>query len=82
MDVTHGAWCAAGNQLIMAELDRPFADKPCMILPSKKSRAEHDLLLMKREGYLQREPDRQKRCRRWNRHDNLVHTHRSGIETL
>ena len=46
MKITDRARSTAGNLLVMAELNRPFADKPRMILPSKKRGAVHDLLMV------------------------------------
>ena len=57
MQITDGAWGAAHNLWVIAELKRPFTDKPRMILPSKKRCAVHDLLLIMREGQFQRQSD-------------------------
>ncbi len=58
MEVADRARCAARNPPIMAELKRPFAHKPCVLLPAEKRRAARDLLLITRECNFQRQPDR------------------------
>lgn len=77
VEVADGARCTSGNLLIMAELQRPFADEPRVVLSSKKRRAIHDLLPVKRERNFQRQSYRQERCRRRNGHHDVVHIHRS-----